>query len=75
MSPSVTPGHVSRAAVLEIGERLAEPPSERLTEIVFARELKAQLGLTRAIGWVDLAHTMGRHCHVAIGLAVSDLQP
>ena len=52
MSPSVTPGDVSRDAVLDIGERLTEAPSDRLTNIAFARELKAQLGLTHAIGWV-----------------------
>jgi argininosuccinate lyase len=44
--------------VLEIGERLTEAPSDRLADIAFARELKAQLGLTHVIGWVDLAHTM-----------------
>ena len=58
MSPAVTPGQASRAAALEVGERLTEAPSDRLADIAFARELKAQLGLTRAIGWVDLAHTM-----------------
>ena len=58
MSPSVTPGDVSRDAVLAIGERLTEAPSDRLTNIAFARELKAQLGLTHAIGWADIAHTM-----------------
>lgn len=58
MSPSVAPGHVPRDAVLEIGERLTEAPSERLADIAFVRELKAQLGLTHAIGWVDIAHTM-----------------
>ena len=58
MSPAVTPDDVLRAAVLEVGERLTEAPSERLADIAFARELKAQLGLTSAIGWVDLAHTM-----------------
>lgn len=46
------------AAVLEIGERLAEAPSKDLTTIAFSRELKAQLGLARAIGWVDLAHAL-----------------
>ena len=44
--------------MLEIGERLTEAPSDRLADIAFARELKAQLGLTHAIGWVDIAHTM-----------------
>jgi Phosphoglycerate kinase len=56
--PSVTPGRVSRDAVREIGERLTEAPSDRIVDIAFARELKAQLGLTHVIGWVDLAHTM-----------------
>ena len=58
MSPSVTPGQVARDAVLAVGERLTEAPSDRLADIAFARELKAQLGLTRVIGWVDLAHTL-----------------
>lgn len=58
MSPMVTPGQVPAAGVLEIGERLTEAPSDRLADIAFARELKAQMGLARAIGWVDLAHTM-----------------
>jgi argininosuccinate lyase len=43
---------------LEIGERLTEEPSERLASIAFAHELDAQKGLTHAIGWVDLAHTL-----------------
>ena len=58
MSPAVTPGYVSPDAVLEIGERLTEAPSDRLADIAFARELKAQLGLTHAIGWVDIGHTL-----------------
>ena len=58
MSPTITLRDIPRAAVLEIGERLTEAPSERLTDIAFARELQAQQGLTQAIGWVDLAHTM-----------------
>jgi argininosuccinate lyase len=58
MSSSATQGHVSRNAALEIGERLTEGPSERLTETAFAHELKAQLGLVHAISWVDLAHTI-----------------
>ena len=50
----MSPSHpdVSSAAVLEIGERLTEAPSERLADMAFARELKAQMGLTDAIGWV-----------------------
>jgi argininosuccinate lyase len=47
-----------RAAALEIGARLTQAPSERLTDIAFARELNAQLGLAKAISWVDLAHTL-----------------
>ncbi len=55
----VPPLHrVSRELVLEIGERLHEAPSERVTNIAFARELESQKGLARAIGWVDLAHTI-----------------
>jgi argininosuccinate lyase len=46
------------APVLEAGNRLTEAPSERLIDIAFGRELQAQKGLTQAIGWVDLAHTM-----------------
>ena len=35
-----------------------EAPSEHLADIAFGRELHAQKGLTQAIGWVDLAHTI-----------------
>ena len=45
-------------AALEIGERLMQAPSKNLVEAAFARELKAQLGLAAAIGWVDLAHVL-----------------
>lgn len=55
MRPTVP---LTPAAVLEVGTRLGEAPSQRLTDIAFARELKAQLGLSAAIGWVDLAHTL-----------------
>jgi argininosuccinate lyase len=48
----------SPAAVLEIGERVAEAPSRCLTDIAFRSELRAQLGLSSAINWVDLAHTL-----------------
>ena len=48
----------SPAAVLEIGERVAEAPSRCLTDIAFRSELRAQLGLSSAINWVDLAHTV-----------------
>src|ERR1700730_10146869 len=58
MSPTIPLRDITRAAVLEVGERLTEAPSKRLTDIAFGRELQAQQGLTRAIGWVDLAHTM-----------------
>ena len=54
-APPKAPAAVS---VLEIGERLVEAPSRGLTTIAFARELKAQLGLAQAIGWVDLAHAL-----------------
>jgi argininosuccinate lyase len=58
MSPTIPFHEVSSAAILEVGERLTEAPSRLLTDIAFSRELQAQQGLTRAIGWVDLAHTM-----------------
>ncbi|HUB65820.1 MAG TPA: lyase family protein [Methylocella sp.] len=58
MSPTSPSQSTSPAAVLEVGERLMEEPSERLADIAFGRELHAQKGLTKAIGWVDLAHTM-----------------
>src|SRR3984893_11399287 len=58
MSPTIPLRDITRAAVLEEGERLTEAPSKRLTDIAFGRELQAQRGLVRAIGWVDLAHTM-----------------
>jgi argininosuccinate lyase len=58
MNPAIPRHHASPATVLEVGERLTEAPSERLTDFAFGRELQAQQGLARAIGWVDLAHTM-----------------
>lgn len=58
MNPAIPLHQTSRAAVLEIGERLTEGPSERLTDVAFDRELQAQQCLGRAIGWVDLAHTL-----------------
>jgi len=58
MSPTVPFHEVSSAAILEVGERLTEAPSRLLTDIAFSRELQAQQGLTRAIGWIDLSHTM-----------------
>ncbi|WP_051952578.1 lyase family protein [Methylocapsa aurea] len=58
MSPTIPLGDIARAAVLEVGERLTEAPSKRLTDIAFSRELQAQKGLVTTIGWVDLAHTM-----------------
>ena len=58
MSPAIPFHEISNAAVLGVGERLTEAPSRLLIGIAFTRELQAQLGLTRAIGWVDLAHTM-----------------
>jgi argininosuccinate lyase len=50
--------HDARVAALEIGERLLQEPSERLVNTAFASELTAQTGLVRAVGWVDLAHTL-----------------
>ena len=58
MSPTIPRRDLTRAGVLEVGERLTEGPSKRLTDIAFSRELQAQQGLASAIGWVDLAHTM-----------------
>ena len=58
MNPAIPQHRTSPATVLEVGERLTEAPSERLTGIAFGRELQAQQGLAQAIGWVDLAHTM-----------------
>jgi argininosuccinate lyase len=58
MSSPVPAGSVPPSAVLGIGERLTEAPSERLIAVAFARELQAQQGLTKAMGWVDLAHTI-----------------
>lgn len=58
MSPAETLHHATPAAVLEVGARLTEVPSQRLTDVAFKRELNAQLGLAAAIGWVDLAHTL-----------------
>lgn len=58
MNPTETLDETGPAAVLEIGSRLTEPPSERLASVAFERELKAQLGLAAAIGGVDLAHTL-----------------
>ncbi|MGJ0505561.1 MAG: lyase family protein [Methylocystis sp.] len=48
----------SRAAALEIGERLFEGPSRHLVDIAFARELDAQAHFQEAVGWTDLAHTL-----------------
>jgi argininosuccinate lyase len=48
----------ARIAVLEIGERLAQSPSDRLVASAFAQELISQKDLAEAIGWVDVAHTL-----------------
>ena len=58
MNAAIPRHPTSPATVLEVGERLTEAPSDRLTDIAFGRELQAQQGLVQAIGWVDLAHTM-----------------
>jgi len=58
MNPADTLQEIGSAAVLEVGGRLTEAPSQRLADVAFARELKAQLGLAAAIGRVDLAHTL-----------------
>lgn len=44
--------------VLEIGSRLKSPPSRRLIETAFRRELDDQLPLFDALNRVDLAHTL-----------------
>jgi argininosuccinate lyase len=43
---------------LEIGGRLAEPPSPRLMATAFAEELISQRELFGELGLVDLAHTI-----------------
>jgi argininosuccinate lyase len=58
MNAAIPRHPTSPATALEVGERLTEAPSDRLTDIAFGRELQAQQGLVQAIGWVDLAHTM-----------------
>ncbi|HET6375072.1 MAG TPA: lyase family protein [Methylocella sp.] len=58
MKATGPPDPASQAAVLEIGQRLSEAPSGRLTSTAFCRELNAQLGLSPAMSWVDLAHTL-----------------
>jgi argininosuccinate lyase len=58
MNPAKPLDPASAAAVLEIGERINEAPSKKLTDIAFGSELRAELGLTRSISWVDLAHTL-----------------
>lgn len=46
----------SAEAVLEIGNRLLEAPSERLVASAFAEEVSGQSELFRHLGLVDLAH-------------------
>jgi argininosuccinate lyase len=46
----------SAEAVLEIGNRLVEAPSERLVASAFAEEVSGQGELFRHLGLVDLAH-------------------
>lgn len=58
MNAPEPPSESFRARVLEIGRRLTETPSQRLTSTAFSHELQAQMALSRAIGWVDLAHTI-----------------
>jgi argininosuccinate lyase len=45
-------------SVLEIGGRLVEAPSERLTASAFAKEISGQGALFAHLGLVDLAHTI-----------------
>ena len=47
-----------RAEVLEVGARIAEPPTDTLVATAFAAELEAQLALSTALGRVDLAHVL-----------------
>jgi len=44
--------------VLEIGGRLAEPPSDRLIATAFADELRGQRDLFEAVSLADMAHTL-----------------
>ena len=47
MNPAIPQHRTSPATVLEVGERLTEAPSDRLTDIAFGRELQAQQGLAQ----------------------------
>jgi argininosuccinate lyase len=48
----------SALAVLEIGGRLTEAPSDLLVRTAFARDLASQIGLHEAISLADIAHTL-----------------
>lgn len=54
--PSGTNTPAERA--LEVGARLEHGPSERLIGTAFRKELEDQAGLSEAMGWADLAHTL-----------------
>ena len=46
------------ALALEVGGRLAAPPARELVANAFAEELRHQVALGEAIGYVDLAYTL-----------------
>src|SRR5258706_2112195 len=48
--------HAARA--LEVGGRLAAPPARELVANAFAEELRHQVALGEAIGYVDLAYSL-----------------
>lgn len=56
----------SAESVLEIGHRLAAPPSGRLVETAFAAEIAGQGALFHHLGLVDLAHTLTLREHGVI---------
>ncbi|MGR9085659.1 MAG: argininosuccinate lyase [Gammaproteobacteria bacterium] len=62
MSPNkhCLPGQPDTLAeeALEIGSRLERGPSDRLVAIAFKKELDNQVGLSKAINEVDVAHTL-----------------
>lgn len=45
-------------AVLEVGGRLGQGPSDKLIQTAFRQELEDQAPLFDAMGWVDIAHTL-----------------
>ena len=51
----------AQRAALEIGNRLSDPPSERLIETAFAGEVAGQDVFLRSLSMVDLAHVLTLH--------------